>query len=168
MTILPILKYPDPRLRTISKTVETFDEELTTLAQDMAMTMINAPGAGLAAPQVNRPLRLIVVDWTSEGETYGQNVLTLVNPEIVATVGHQDSDEGCLSVTDLQAKVHRAGMVEVEALDVTGRPFSVSAEGRRAVILQHEIDHLDGVLFLDHLSRLKQDLYKKKLKKILR
>ncbi|MDR2442502.1 MAG: peptide deformylase [Deltaproteobacteria bacterium] len=165
MTILPILKYPDPRLRIVSKAVTTFDENLAELVMDMKETMLDAPGAGLAAPQVDRPLRIIVVDWAQEGQEYGQNVLALINPEIVASEGAQVFDEGCLSVLDLTANVDRAALVEVQAKDISGQPFSLIGEGRQAVILQHEIDHLNGVLFLDHLSSLKQELYEKKLRK---
>ncbi|MDR2421889.1 MAG: peptide deformylase [Deltaproteobacteria bacterium] len=165
MAILPILKYPDPRLRQISKPVTAFDEELAALALDLRETMINAPGSGLAAPQVDQPLRIIVVDDTGEDEAYGEKVLTLINPKIVAAEGEQIYKEGCLSVVELQSDVRRSAEVTVEAQDVSGQKFVVTASGRKAVILQHEIDHLDGVLFLDRISRLKKEMYRKKLLK---
>ena len=168
MAILPILKYPDPWLREISEVVTVFDEELKILAADMGQTMIGAPGAGLAAPQVGCLKRLIVIAGAENDEDFDERVLTLVNPRIIWSGGEQVSDEGCLSVTDLHEKVIRAKEVEVAAQDISGAPFSLQADGRRAVILQHEIDHLDGVLFLDHLSQLKRDIYKRKLKKMLK
>ncbi|MDR1657090.1 MAG: peptide deformylase [Deltaproteobacteria bacterium] len=165
MAILPILKYPDPRLRLASSPIVDFDEALATLAEDLRQTMIHAPGSGLAAPQVDRQVRLIVVDNTQEDEEYGHNVLTLVNPRVVELIGEQLHLEGCLSVIELQAEVRRAAAVTVEAQDLQGQPFTFQAQGRQAVILQHEIDHLDGVLFLDRLSRLKREMYRKKLRK---
>ena len=165
MAILPILKYPDPRLRQISRPVTVFDADLAALAQDLRETMVDAPGSGLAAPQVDRPLRLIVIDDSDEDEPYGEKILTLVNPIVVAAHGEQIFKEGSLSVNDLQSDVHRAATVEVEAQDVFGQNFRVTATERRAVILQHEIDHLDGVLFLDRISRLKKEMYRKKLLK---
>jgi peptide deformylase len=165
LAILPILKYPDPRLRMISEPVTDFGDDLAALAEDMRLTMLAAPGAGLAAPQVGRLARLVVVDWSGPDEEYGQNVVTLVNPVIVAAGGRQIYEEGCLSVTDLSAIVDRAASIEIEALDLAGRPLRLSADGRRAVIVQHELDHLDGVLFLDHLSRLKRELYDKRIAK---
>jgi peptide deformylase len=165
MSILPILTYPDPRLRIVSDQVEDFGEDLSILAQDMRDTMLAAPGAGLAAPQVGRRLRLIVCDWSDESEGYGKKVVTLVNPAVVKKEGKMVFEEGCLSVSDLTAEVERAERIEVRAQDVTGSPFTIIGEGRRAVILQHEIDHLDGILFIDHLSRLKREIYHRKLKK---
>ena len=165
MAILLILKYPDPRLRMISDPITTFDEALAEFAEDMMATMLAAPGAGLAAPQVGRLSRMIVADWTEPDEEYGSRVITLVNPVIVASEGLQTYDEGCLSVTDLSAAVDRAETIEIEAQDLGGRPMTIVAEGRKAVIAQHEIDHLDGVLFLDHISRLRRDIYNKKILK---
>ena len=142
-----------------------FDESLALLAADMRETMLAAPGAGLAAPQIDRRVRLIVAEFSDEGEEYGTNVLTLANPEIIEREGAQIYEEGCLSVEDLTAEVNRAEKILVKAQSVSGEPFLVEAEGRKAVILQHEIDHLDGVLFIDHLSRLKREVYHKRLKK---
>jgi peptide deformylase len=168
MTILPILKYPDPRLKMVSEPVTVFDESLRALAEDMRHTMIAAPGAGLAAPQVDRRLRMVVIDWTGEGERYGDNVLTLVNPVITAEEGDLLFEEGCLSVEELTAEVLRAARVEVRAQDELGRPVAAAAEGRRAVAIQHELDHLDGILFIDHISRLKRETYNKSLLKSLK
>ncbi len=166
--MLAILKYPDPRLREKSNEVTNFDESLQALAAEMRQTMLAAPGAGLAAPQVGHLLRLIVIDGTEEGEEYGQKVITLVNPEIVAGSGEQIYEEGCLSVIDLSAQVTRLNEVKVKAQDLSGKPFVLEAQGRQAVILQHEIDHLNGVLFLDHLNAAKRDMYKRRLKKMKR
>ena len=165
MTNLPILKFPDPRLRRISEPVTVFDKELADLAEDMRETMILAPGVGLAAPQVDRLIRMIVCDWADEGEEFGQHVITLVNPRITRREGKQCFDEGCLSVKELTASVNRAEMVEVEAQTTSGEAVTISAEGRKAVILQHEIDHLDGILFIDHLSRLKREILLKPMTK---
>jgi peptide deformylase len=164
MALLPILKYPDQRLRQVSKPVTCFDEDLAVLVEDLKQTMVQAPGAGLAAPQVDRLLRIIVVDFSDE-ENYGQNVVALINPQITASEGEQIYQEGCLSVVDLRCDVCRSDQVTVEAQDISGQTLTISAQGRRAVILQHEIDHLDGVLFLDHISHLKREMYRKKLLK---
>ncbi|MDR1086440.1 MAG: peptide deformylase [Deltaproteobacteria bacterium] len=168
MAILPILKYPDRRLRQISEPIRDFDDALKSLAEDMKETMLAAPGAGLAAPQVNRFLRLIVIDGSKEDEEYGQTVVTLINPRIVESTGKQIFREGCLSVEELQSDVIRSETVTVTAQDIAGQTFVISAKDRQAVILQHEIDHLDGILFLDHISRLKRDMYRKKLQKNLK
>ncbi|MDR1081298.1 MAG: peptide deformylase [Deltaproteobacteria bacterium] len=166
MSLLTILKYPDPRLAEESLDVEEFGDELKALASDMCETMISAPGVGLAAPQVGRLLRVIVVDRSDpEDEVRRPEPLVLVNPEIVHADGSQVFREGCLSVEDFQSDVTRYLEVEVEAQDLDGNFFTVEAEGRMAVILQHEIDHLDGVLFLDHVSPLKRSMYTKSLLK---
>ena len=168
MAVLPILKYPDPRLKKKSRPVEEFNDELRALARDMAETMLAAPGAGLAAPQVGENIRLIVIAGAENDEEFDERCLVLVNPAITRSAGEQTYDEGCLSVTDLNEKVIRAWEVEVEARDLEGQPLILVAEVRRAVILQHEIDHLDGLLFLDRISSLKRDIYKRKLKKALK
>jgi peptide deformylase len=166
MSILTILKYPDPRLTEESSDVEEFGDELKALAGDMCETMISAPGVGLAAPQVGRLLRMIVIDRSDpEDEVRRPEPLVLVNPEIVRADGSQVFREGCLSVEDFQSEVTRYQEVEVEAQDLDGNLFTVEAEGRMAVILQHEIDHLDGILFLDHVSPLKRSMYTKSLLK---
>ncbi|MDR1314895.1 MAG: peptide deformylase [Deltaproteobacteria bacterium] len=160
MSVLKILKYPDPRLNEESLDVEEFGEDLKALAADMAETMISAPGVGLAAPQGGKLLRLIVVDRSDlEDEDREPEPMVLVNPEIVRAEGSQIFKEGCLSVDDFQSEVTRYMEIEVEAQDLDGNLFTVEAEGRMAVILQHEIDHLDGVLFLEHVSPLKRSMY---------
>lgn len=168
MTILPILKYPDPLLKEKSQPVEVFDQELAELAADMAETMLDAPGAGLAAPQIGCLKRLIVIAGAENDESFDERVMVLVNPRITWSGGELVYEEGCLSVVELNEKVIRAAEVELEAQDLEGRPIHLKADGRRAVILQHEIDHLDGILFLDHLSQLKRDIYKRRLKKLLK
>ncbi|MDR1109270.1 MAG: peptide deformylase [Deltaproteobacteria bacterium] len=168
MAIFEILKYPNPVLRQISEPVTVFDQDLADLASDMAETMLAAPGAGLAAPQVGKPVRLIVIDNSSDEEDHGTRVLPLVNPEIVESDGSQIFEEGCLSVDELKANVSRANFIRVEAQDLEGRPIDLEFEGRRAVILQHEIDHLKGILFIDHLSLLKRTMYEKHVSKKLK
>lgn len=166
MAIMPILKYPDPRLREKSQAVTVFDDDLKALAADMGATMLDAPGAGLAAPQVGKLCRMIVIAGAENDEDFDDRVMALVNPEIVSAEGEQFYNEGCLSVEDFNEQVVRAGEVVVRAQDLNGEPIEIKADGRRAVILQHEIDHLDGILFIDHLSRLKRDIYLRKLKKM--
>jgi len=168
MAIRPILKYPDPRLQNKSRPVEKFDQELVDLAGDLAETMLDAPGAGLAAPQVGCLKRLIVIAGAENDESFDDRVTVLVNPRIAWSGGEQVFEEGCLSVLELQAQVIRAAEVEVHAQDLEGKPINLKADGRRAVILQHEIDHLDGILFIDHLSQLKRNVYKRRLKKLIR
>ncbi|MDL2227028.1 peptide deformylase [Deltaproteobacteria bacterium OttesenSCG-928-M10] len=166
MAILPILKYPDPRLREKCEPVTVFDDELKALAADMTETMLDAPGAGLAAPQVGRLVRMIVIAGAENDEEFDDRSLPLINPRLIWSAGEQVYDEGCLSVVDFNEKVIRAAEVEVEYQDLEGKPRRLAADGRRAVILQHEMDHLDGVLFIDHISQLKRDIYKRKLKKL--
>ena len=168
MTILKICEFPDPVLRKTTALVEVFDEELGKLAADMAATMFDAPGVGLAAPQIGKSIKMIVVDHSryEEEETPG-TWLALVNPEIIAAEGRQCDSEGCLSVPELTSKVNRHRKVTVRYQDLQGEPREIAAEDRFAVVLQHEIDHLNGVLFLDHLSSLKRGLYLKKYKKWL-
>lgn len=166
MAILPILKYPDPVLREISQPVTEFNDELKTLAADMVETMIAAPGAGLAAPQVGRLICMVTIAGAENDEDFDERAIVLVNPRIVWSGGEQVYEEGCLSVRELYEKVIRAAEVEVVYQDLDGQEKKIKADGRRAVILQHELDHLDGVLFLDHLSQLKRSIYKRKLKKI--
>ncbi len=165
MTIQKIKEYPEPVLRLKAQPVEHFDETLKSLVADMAETMYEAPGIGLAAPQIGQSLRVIVVDTTSPGEP--QRYLAMINPEITAHEGHQVDEEGCLSVPDLTAQVQRYLKVTVSYQDEDGTPHQLATENRFAVVLQHEIDHLNGVLFIDHLSPLKRNLYKKKRKKML-
>jgi len=161
MSLLKILQYPDKRLETVARPVETFDAELARLIDDMAETMYAAPGIGLAATQVDRHIRLILVDISEE-----KNALRVfINPEILAKDGAAVGEEGCLSVPGIYDKVPRAEHIRVRALDKQGQPFELEAEGLLAVCIQHEIDHLDGKVFVSYLSRLKQDRIRGKLKK---
>lgn len=161
MALLPILHYPDPRLHRKAEAITEITPEIRQLAADMAETMYAAPGIGLAATQVNVLKRLIVVDVS---ETRDQ-LLTLINPEVVERSGEIVSEEGCLSVPGIYEKVKRAERVTVRALNLAGEPVTIAAEGLLAVCLQHEIDHLDGRVFVDYLSYLKQSRIKAKLAK---
>jgi peptide deformylase len=165
MTIQKIKEYPEPVLRLKAQPVERFDENLKTLIADMAETMYDAPGIGLAAPQIGQSLQVIVVDTTSPGEP--RRYLAMINPEIIVHEGYQVDEEGCLSVPELTAQVQRYLKVTVAYQDEDGTTHQLATENRFAVVLQHEIDHLNGVLFIDHLSPLKRNLYKKKRKKML-
>lgn len=168
MTILKIYHYPEPVLRAETKPVTIFDEEFAALSKDMADTMYDAPGIGLAAPQIGKSLKLIVVDISNkEEEGAKQEYMVMANPEIVEHEGNQIDEEGCLSCPEITAKVKRYQKITVNYQNETGEDMSLTTEGRFAVVLQHEIDHLGGVLFIDHLSTLKRNLYKKKVKKIL-
>jgi peptide deformylase len=161
MPLLPILRFPDPRLKKIATPVAKIDDSIRRLARDMSETMYEAPGLGLAATQVDVHLRLIVID---ASETRDQ-LLVLVNPELVETDGLQVGEEGCLSVPGIYDKVERAEHVVVRYLDLEGSPQMIEAEGLLAVCIQHEIDHLQGKVFVDHLSQLKQTRIKAKLSK---
>lgn len=166
MAILPILKYPDPRLREKSLVVTSFDHDLQALALNLAHTMLAAPGAGLAAPQVGHLLQMIVIAGVENDEDFDDQVLTLINPRISCAEGELSWEEGCLSVTDLNENVIRAKTIQVNYKGLDGQSRQMEAWGRRAVILQHEIDHLNGILFIDHISRLKRDIYRRRLKKL--
>ncbi len=161
MALLKILHFPDPRLHTVAKPVAAVDADLRQLAADMAETMYAAPGIGLAATQVDRHVRLIVVDISEEKN----RLLTLINPRIVMKEGEAVREEGCLSVPGIYDKVTRAEHIRVEALDLEGKPFELDAVGLLAVCIQHEIDHLDGKVFVEYLSRLKQTRIRHKLEK---
>lgn len=160
MALLEIKTFPDPVLRRECREVEKIDEELRTLAKDMAETMYQAPGVGLAAPQVGKPIRLIVCDPSTQDEP--PQLMTLVNPEIVEEEGEISIEEGCLSCPDIQIPVDRAARVVVEAQDLEGNPVTIEAEDFAAIVLQHEIDHLEGNLIVDHLSGLKRSLYRRR------
>jgi peptide deformylase len=169
MAIRPIFETPDPILRQISKPVETFDAELKTLVADMFETMYLAPGIGLAAVQVGVPIRLLVIDLQEPEEEGGDAVRdprVFINPEIL---WHSDDEapytEGCLSVPEQYAEVMRPDKIRARWHDVDGKVHEAKIEGLLAVCLQHEMDHLNGVLFIDHLSRLKRDMVLKKLAK---
>jgi peptide deformylase len=165
MAVRKIIEYPDPVLRHTAESVNTFDESLRILVADMAETMYAAPGIGLAAPQVAVSQRVIVVD-VSKGEEEKQ-FLPMVNPEIIEHEGSQLDEEGCLSVPELTAQVKRFKKIQLSYQSPDGEHHELSAEDRFAVVLQHEIDHLNGVLFIDHLTPLKRSLYKKRRKKML-
>lgn len=164
MALRPILRFPDPRLRTVAKPVEVFDASLQVLIDDMFETMYAEPGIGLAATQVDAHVRLLVLD-VSEDKS---RQLVLANPEIIASEGQQLHKEGCLSVPTVFAEVKRAAKVTVRALDRHGQPFEHRAEGLEAVCIQHEIDHLDGKVFVDYLTPLKREMALKKLAKLAR
>ena len=164
MALLTILRYPDPRLYTKAVPVTDIDESIRGLVRDMADTMYAAPGLGLAATQVNVHTQVIVID---ASETRDQ-LLVLINPEIVAREGTQYREEGCLSVPGIYESVERAERITVRALDIEGKPFTLDAEKLLALCIQHEMDHLEGKVFVDYLSRLKQLRIKAKLQKQLR
>ncbi|CAM3036757.1 polypeptide deformylase [Legionella steigerwaltii] len=161
MAIHTILYLPDPRLREVSKPVVHFDDKLQTLIEDMFETMYDAHGVGLAAPQIGVGLRLSVIDIIGDK----QNQIVIINPEIVASEGEKKFEEGCLSVPGAYDTVTRAEKVTVKALDRHGKPFEIQADGLLAECLQHEIDHMNGKLFIDLLSPLKKAMARKKLEK---
>lgn len=161
MALLPILRYPDPRLHIRAKPVEAVDDTIRRLVADMAETMYEAPGIGLAATQVNVHRRVVVIDVSED-----KSALTVfINPEIVEREGEQTCEEGCLSVPGVYEKVTRAEWVRVRALDERGEPFELEADGLLAVCIQHEIDHLDGKVFVEYLSQLKLGRIKSRLAK---
>jgi peptide deformylase len=164
MALLNILHYPDPRLRNIARPVETVDDGIRQLAVDMFETMYAAPGVGLAATQVNVHQRLIVVDVSEDRDSPH----CFINPEILSASGAQEREEGCLSVPGVYDLVERAERIRVRALNQEGKPFELETEGLLAVCIQHEIDHLDGKLFIDYLSALKRGRIRKKLEKARR
>ncbi len=164
MAILDILHYPDKRLRTAASPVETVDDSIKKLVDDMFETMYDAPGIGLAATQVDVHKRVIVMDLSTEkNEPH-----CFINPEIIDSEGVEQTEEGCLSVPDIFETVERAERVRVRALDRDGKEFTLDADGLLAVCIQHEMDHLQGKLFVDYLSPLKQQRLRKKLQKARR
>ena len=164
MAILDILEFPDPRLRTKAKPVTKVDDKIRKLTDDMLETMYEAPGIGLAATQVNVHQRIVVIDVSEEKD----QPLVLINPEYEVISGVQDFDEGCLSVPGYYETVTRAETIKLKALNREGEPFEMECNGILSVCIQHELDHLDGKLFVDYVSRLKRDRIKKKLQKIHR
>ncbi len=166
MAILEILKYPDPRLKKVALPVRDFSAKTVQLVSDMLDTMYAAPGVGLAAPQVGVSQRVVVLD--TDHENPGKQVLKLINPVITHAEGEVIWEEGCLSVVEFTADVKRAAQVQVKAFDEHEREIKIEADGLLAVALQHEIDHLDGKLFIDRISRLKRELYTRKRIKSLR
>jgi len=163
---MKIFTYPDPVLRACAEPVEDIDDNIRDLVSNMIETMYEAPGIGLAANQVGVLKRVIVFEGSlSEG---GRDPQVLINPELILTEGKITHEEACLSIVDYAADVTRASYVKVRGLDIHGNPIEIEGENLKAVCLQHEIDHLDGILFIDHISSLKRALYKKKLKKKLK
>ena len=166
MTIRTIRTYPDPVLRNKTGRVEKIDGSLDRLIEDMIETMHAAPGVGLAANQVGVPLQLAVIDLSGRENVEQRHPLfVIINPEILLSVGSIVEEEGCLSIPDYSEKVKRAAKVKVRAQDRTGKPFEIEAEGLLAKALQHEIDHLNGLLFVDRLSPLKKNIFKRRFKK---
>jgi len=162
MAILNILHYPDPRLRQKALPVEDVNNEIKQFVADMFETMYEAPGIGLAATQANVQKRIIVID-ISEDKS---EPLCFINPEIIESSGGEEMEEGCLSVPGIYEKVQRAEHIKVRALDREGKPFELEADGLLSVCIQHEIDHLEGKLFVDYLSELKRQRIRKKLEKL--
>ena len=167
MSIKPLIILPDPLLRQVSKPVERVDSELLKFAGDMLDTMYDAPGIGLAAIQVGEPLRLVVIDLAKEDEKPAPQIF--INPEILSSGSETNvHEEGCLSIPDYYAEVERPETVTVRYIDQDGKTQEIRADGLLATCLQHEIDHLNGVLFIDHISKLKRDMVVKKFKKLAR
>src|SRR3990167_3812847 len=161
MTIRRILHYPDPRLRRQANPVPEVTDDIRRLVDDMAETMYDAPGIGLAAIQINEPWRLIVIDISQTRD----RLQVFINPEILSREGEQTLEEGCLSVPGIYEPVERSHSIRVRALNRDGQAFEIEAEGLLATCIQHEIDRLDGKVFVDYLSRLKQTRIHKKLEK---
>jgi peptide deformylase len=159
-----IVIWPDPVLKEIAKPVDRVDDTIRRLLDDMADTMYAADGVGLAAPQIAELKRLIVIDTSPRQE--GQKLIHLVNPEIIRLEGETTYTEGCLSIPGEAEDVDRAAKAWVRALDYHGRPFEIEADGLLAIALQHETDHLNGTMFVDHLSSLKRELIRKRMKKL--
>ncbi len=168
MALLDIVLYPDPCLREMCEPVEQVTDEIRKLLDDMADTMYDAPGIGLAGPQVGVNYRVLVVDVGEDPPAgHESSLFKLINPEIVEETGKTDSEEGCLSIPDIRETIKRAETVVVRALNERGEEVTIEADGMLAICLQHEIDHLNGVLFIDHLSKLKLRLIKSKLNKLV-
>ena len=173
MSVLSILTYPDPFLKTMARHVDTVDDDVRRLIDDMAETMLGAKGIGLAATQVGDDRRIVILDVPQDDNeeeyerTRGQNLLALINPEVIVEEGTTSFEEGCLSVPGFTAEVKRAARITVRALDREGEQMEFTAEDLLSIAIQHEIDHLNGVLFIDRLSRIKRELLKRKIKKLL-
>ena len=166
MALLPIKNCFDPVLRKQCQVIKNIDEELVILSEDMIETTLAAPGVGLAANQIGIPWRLFVVNMGVEIDK--DNLITLINPEITAMEGSELGEEGCLSIPDMIAEVNRATQIEVKAIDLNGNDVRFEAKGYLARALQHEMDHLNGVLFWDSLGKVKRDIMKRKFKKKLK
>ncbi len=163
MAILEILKYPNPNLKKKSQPVENIDSSLHQLVQDMAETMYAAPGVGLAAPQVGHQIRVVVLDVNPA--TQPKNLIALINPEIISSEGECVWDEGCLSLPDFTEEVKRNKKVVVRYQNLEGETVEIEGNDLLAIVLQHEIEHLEGILLVDRLSPLKRSLYKRQLRK---
>jgi len=163
--IRTILTYPNPELKKKSAPVAIITDKIRALVRDMAETMYDAPGVGLAAPQIGVHQRVIVIDVSPKDEQ--PNLIVAINPEIVHAEGESYEEEGCLSVPRYAANVRRHAKVVVKALDLEGEELTYQAEGLLAIAFQHEIDHLDGALFVDHLSPLKKDIFRKKYRQMV-
>ena len=164
MTIKPLIILPDPLLRQLSKPVETVDSEVLRLADDMLETMYDAPGIGLAAIQIGVPRRMLVIDVSKEGEEKQPQIF--INPEILRSTDERSVyEEGCLSIPDYYAEVERPAAITVQYVDRDGKQQTTEADGLLATCLQHEIDHLNGVLFIDHISKLKREMVIRKFTK---
>ncbi len=167
MAIRPLVLLPDPILRQVSAPVALIDAGLQKLASDMIETMHDAPGIGLAAVQIGEPIRMLVIDLAKEGEKPEPQVF--INPEVLETGDERSTyEEGCLSIPDYYAEVERPASLRVRFLDGNGKAQEVAAEGLLATCLQHEMDHLNGVLFIDHISKLKRDMVVRRFKKLAR
>lgn len=166
MAVRRILTYPDTVLRERCEPVTNMDGKIQQLIDDMADTMYHEPGIGLASNQIGEPLRIIMFDTSPKEEP--NDLVVLINPEIIEADGVVVNEEGCLSVIYYRAKVKRAERVTVQGLGREGNPVTFRKEGLAAIVLQHEIDHLNGILFIDHISKLKRELYKRRLKKLLK
>lgn len=166
MALHPIVKFPTPVLKQKAGPVTSFDDKLEALVKDMAETMYDAPGVGLAAPQIGIPLQLAVIDISPKDEE--RRLIVLANPRIVKGEGEETDEEGCLSVVDYSTNVKRFTKIWVEAQNIKGEHIAFEAEGFFARVIQHELDHLNGMLFLDRISTLKRSLYVKRRKKQLR
>jgi len=166
MAVKRILTYPDTVLTEPAEAVTNIDGKIQAFINDMSDTMYYASGIGLASNQVGEPLRVIMLD--TSGRDQPNDLIVVINPEIVETEGSVVSEEGCLSVIDYSADVKRSKHITVRGFDREGNPIILRKEGLPAIVLQHEIDHLDGILFINHISKLKRELYKRRLKKILK
>lgn len=166
MAILEILEYPSPELKKVSQPVDEIDKEIKNLISDMFETMYNAPGIGLAAPQVGILKRVIIVDIEyKQGEG---NPIALINPEIIKSSGETTFEEGCLSVPDFTADVERYEEITVAGLNENGEEVELQCDGLLAIALQHEIDHLNGILFVDRIGNVKKDIFRRKFRKLSR
>lgn len=163
MAVLEILKYPEKVLKQKAAPVTSVDKELKALIDNMVETMYAAPGVGLAAPQIGVSKRIAVIDVSTKGAK--MPLLVLINPELVRKEGSIEFEEGCLSLPGFTAKIERAERLLVRALDLDGKPFEVESEGLLSIALQHEMDHLDGILLIDRISPLKREFFKKRIQK---